>query len=56
MPVTPFYRSTGPTARCFDYSNDDHVLRAEIAKLNPEDVAGYRRFLDYAAASIAKAM
>jgi phytoene desaturase len=49
VPVTPFYRLSWPDGTAFDYSNDDAQLNAEIARLNPEDVAGYRRFLDYAA-------
>lgn len=49
VPVAPFYRLTWPDGTVFDYSNDDAQLTAEIAKLNPADVAGYRRFLDYAA-------
>ena len=48
-PVLPFYRLNWPDGTSFDYTNDDHVLMAEIARLNPEDVAGYRKFLDYAA-------
>ena len=49
MPVSPFYRLNWPDGTSFDYSNDEPALRAEIAKLNPQDVAGYARFLDYAA-------
>ncbi|CAN5504930.1 phytoene desaturase [soil metagenome] len=49
MPVTPFYRLSWPDGTQFDYSNDDTSLRAEIAKLNPEDIAGYADFLEYAA-------
>jgi phytoene desaturase len=49
VPVAPFYRLTWPDGTAFDYSNDDAQLTAEIAKLNPADVAGYRRFLDYSA-------
>jgi phytoene desaturase len=49
VPVTPFYRLTWPDGTVFDYSNDDAQLIAGIAKLNPADVVGYRRFLDYAA-------
>jgi phytoene desaturase len=48
-PVQPFYRLSWPDGTSFDYTNDDSVLMAEIAKLNPEDVAGYRKFLDYSA-------
>ncbi|KTE19618.1 phytoene dehydrogenase [Sphingopyxis sp. H050] len=47
VPVTPFYRLNWPDGTNFDYSNDEAALRAEIAKLNPADIAGYDRFLDY---------
>ncbi|MES2754413.1 MAG: phytoene desaturase [Pseudomonadota bacterium] len=49
VPVSPFYRLNWPDGTNFDYSNDDPALAKEIAKLNPDDVAGYRDFLDYAA-------
>ncbi|WP_293881891.1 phytoene desaturase [Sphingomonas sp.] len=49
MPVMPFYRLNWPDGTNFDYSNDEAGLRAEIAKLNPDDVAGYARFLEYSA-------
>jgi phytoene desaturase len=49
VPVAPFYRLTWPDGTTFDYSNDEPQLNAEIEKLNPSDVAGYRRFLDYSA-------
>lgn len=48
-PVQPFYRLHWPDGTTFDYTNDDAILREEIAKLNPADVAGYGRFLDYSA-------
>ncbi len=48
-PVMPFYRLNWPDGTNFDYSNDDVQLAAEIAKLDPEDVDGYRRFLEYSA-------
>jgi phytoene desaturase len=48
-PVMPFYRLSWPDGTTFDYSNDDQQLIAEIAKLEPGDVAGYRDFLDYSA-------
>ena len=47
MPVFPFYRLNWPDGTNFDYSNDVPGLRAEIEKLNPEDVEGYRKFLEY---------
>ncbi|WP_294394392.1 phytoene desaturase [uncultured Sphingomonas sp.] len=49
LPVSPFYRLNWPDGTNFDYSNDEQHLRDEIARLNPPDVAGYARFLDYAA-------
>ena len=49
QPVMPFYRLNWPDGTNFDYSNDDTSLMSEIAKLDPDDVAGYRRFLDYSA-------
>lgn len=49
LPVMPFYRLSWPDGTQFDYSNDDVALNAEIAKLDPADVAGYRQFLDYSA-------
>ncbi|TPE63604.1 phytoene desaturase [Sandaracinobacter neustonicus] len=47
MPVTPFYRLMWEDGGVFDYSNDDEKLLAQIAALNPKDVEGYRRFMDY---------
>jgi phytoene desaturase len=47
VPVSPFYRLSWPDGVAFDYSGDDAQLGAEIARLSPEDVAGYRRFLKY---------
>lgn len=49
VPVMPFYRLNWPDGTNFDYSNDEDRLFADIAELNPADVAGYQRFLDYAA-------
>ena len=48
-PVMPFYRLNWPDGTNFDYSNDEAALNQEIAKLDPADVAGYARFLDYSA-------
>ncbi|MDB5710455.1 MAG: phytoene dehydrogenase [Sphingomonas bacterium] len=48
-PVSPFYRLQWADGTSFDYTNDDNVLNAEIAKLDPEDIAGYRKFLEYSA-------
>ena len=48
-PVSPFYRLNWPDGTNFDYTNDDTLLRSEIAKLDPGDLAGYARFLEYSA-------
>ena len=49
LPVTPFYRLSWPDGGTFDYTNDDDRLNAQIHALDPADVAGYQRFLDYSA-------
>ncbi|GAA0736295.1 phytoene desaturase [Sphingomonas japonica] len=46
-PVTPFYRLNWVDGTNFDYTNDDAVLRQEIAKLDPADIEGYGKFLEY---------
>ncbi len=50
MPVMPFYRLNWPDGTNFDYSNDEERLASEIGKLDPRDIAGYAKFLDYSAA------
>ena len=47
LQVQPFYRLAWGDGLQFDYSNQEAQLRAEIAKLNPADVDGYERFLQY---------
>lgn len=47
LPVSPFYRLHWPDGTSFDMTDDEPRLLAEIAKLNPADVAGYRKFLAY---------
>ncbi len=49
VPVTPFYALDWPDGTRFDYTNDDESLFTSIERLNPADVAGYKRFLDYSA-------
>lgn len=49
MPVMPFYRLNWVDGTNFDYSNDEPALRREIAKLAPDDLAGYDEFLHYSA-------
>jgi phytoene desaturase len=50
MPVNPFYRLNWPDGVTFDYSNDEGALQKEIARLSPEDIAGYAEFLEYSSA------
>ena len=47
LPIQPFYRLLWNDGTRFDYSNDEAGLNAEIAKLDPADVAGYAKFLEY---------
>jgi phytoene desaturase len=49
VPVSPFYRLSWPDGTVFDYTNDDVKLRGELARLAPDDIEGYRRFLGYSA-------
>jgi phytoene desaturase len=48
-PVMPFYRLLWNDGTVFDYSNDDEALFKQIGALNPADVEGYKRFLQYSA-------
>ena len=48
--VDPLYRLLWPDGDRFDYCSDGAALEAEIARRNPADAAGYRRFHDYAGA------
>ncbi len=47
MPVSPFYRLAWEDGSSFDYVNDQAELERQIHLRNPDDVAGYRRFLAY---------
>jgi len=44
-PVSPFYRIRFDDGRTFDYSGDPAAMRAEVARLSPDDVDGYERFV-----------
>ena len=44
-PVAPYYRIRFDDGEVFDYSGDAAAMRAEVARLAPDDVAGYERFL-----------
>jgi phytoene desaturase len=47
LPIDPFYRLIWNDGTRFDYSNNEAQLNAEIARLDPGDVAGYARFFEY---------
>ncbi len=47
VPCDPYYRIFFDDGRQFNYNGDQAQLEAEIARFNPDDVAGYRAFLDY---------
>lgn len=44
-PITPFYRIRFHDGTTFDYSGDAQAMRAEVARLAPDDVDGYERFM-----------
>jgi len=44
-PLEPFYEVRWPDGSTFAASSDDDKMLAEVAKLNPADVAGFKRFL-----------
>ena len=44
-PVAPFYRVVFDDGERFDYSGDAAAMRAEVARIAPNDVEGYERFL-----------
>lgn len=50
LPVTPFYRLCWESGEVFDYDNAQARLEEQIARFNPRDVEGYRRFLAYSQA------
>ncbi|MEM6939745.1 MAG: phytoene desaturase [Pseudomonadota bacterium] len=43
--LDPFYEVRWPDGTRFQASGDDARMEAEVAKINPADVPGYRRFL-----------
>nr|WP_033314913.1 phytoene desaturase [Robiginitomaculum antarcticum] len=47
LPVDPFYRLQWEDGDVLDYAASQEELEAQIADKNPDDVVGYRRFLDY---------
>ena len=45
IPVSPFYRIRFDDGSHFDYSGDSAAMRAEIARISPEDVGGYDAYM-----------
>ena len=45
VPLDPFYQIRWPDGSTFTVRQDDAAMSAEVARLSPNDVAGYRRFL-----------
>ena len=44
-PLDPFYRIQFDDGTYFDYSGDHDAMRAEVARFNPSDLAGYESFI-----------
>lgn len=47
LPVDPFYQLRWTDGDTFDYGNDEARLLEQIQRLEPRDVEGYRRFLEF---------
>jgi phytoene desaturase len=47
LPVTPFYRLRWPDGTEFDYLGNEPSLLKQIEKIEPSDVAGYKKFAQY---------
>lgn len=43
--ISPYYRIRFDDGSHFDYSGDHEAMKAEIARFNPGDIAGYEKFL-----------
>ena len=46
VPCNPFYRIFNHEGRHFDYNGDETFILDQIARWNPDDCAGYVRFMD----------
>lgn len=46
VPVDPFYRIYFEDGSVFNYNDNPQEMEQEIAKFNPADIAGYRKFLE----------
>ncbi|MBB4211013.1 phytoene desaturase [Rhodothalassium salexigens DSM 2132] len=45
--IQPFFRIQFHDGKHFDYTGKTDLMRQEVAKFNPDDVAGYDRFMKY---------
>ncbi|MEZ5566350.1 MAG: phytoene desaturase [Gammaproteobacteria bacterium] len=50
LPVDPFYRLVWPDGVTLEYNADIEAVSEGIARINPADVDGYRRFLKFSEA------
>ena len=50
LPVDPFYRLVWPDGVSLDYNADADAVAEAIARINPRDADGYRRFLKFSEA------
>jgi len=48
LPVRPLYRLAWPDGVAFDYDGEQGRMEEQIRRLAPDDLAGYRVFVDYA--------
>ncbi len=46
VPTDPFYRIVFSDGKTFNYTGDHEKMEAEVRRFNPEDVAGYNRFVE----------
>jgi phytoene desaturase len=47
LSVTPFYRLFWSDGARFDYGGSPEAVRAQVAALAPDDLAGFERFMEY---------
>ena len=50
MPVDPFYRLVWPDGVALEYNDDVDAVTSAIARINPADADGYRKFLKFSEA------
>jgi phytoene desaturase len=49
-PVSPFYRIRFNDGETFDYCGDEMAMEQAVAKMAPDDIEGYRRFMSFSEA------